>query len=567
MATKATAEQRLNGRVGFARDQDKTVVSLADRRQHEARALHDARRSNPVEMAIVRKKIEDRVVREMNRKHAYLEDGNNVCIVTRSTNFYGNLELKMRSKALLKELYANRQVPLPKVGKRSVSFELVNPVELWANHRKRRTLEEFVNAPGQDVGLKVLNAWEGWGTRPKRVPVVDQDGNPVMAQNGKPLMQPDFSGEGCKLILQHIRDVWINGNGEYAFRWVIGWFADILQNPTFKKSSGIMVYGGQGAGKSIIIEKVISRILGSAYGLQRDTRFLTKDFNGDIAGKLLIFADEAIFSGDAASAQKLKTFISSEDISIRNLYKDAKDMKNYARIIAAANEQAVMGHVLPKERDDRRWTVLKVSTKYVGNFAYFDALMHEIENGGIEAFHAYLLNPALLEGVELKHPLETEAGLEQKVASLPPVETFFYECLRQRTLQINFTAQMQTAWDEGGARVSQQDLYASFLDWGKRMNDRYPATARHFYGKVRELFPTVTDTRNGKAPRDWVFPPLLAARGQFQKWIGCTDHFDAMSVLWDDGEAGSVHEEPHPMPATAVTRDREAELLDEEIPF
>lgn len=515
-------------------DQEK-VVSLARRR------LVD-RRESPAYMIELRKKIVTRTMREMNRKHAYLEDKNDVAIVTLDFDFDGKPELKIRKKAHLAELLACRQVILPKVSKGGkISFEEKNPVEIWCNDRRRRNFKGLVNKPGVLDNTRgndqYINLWEGWGTSPSKIPLIE-DGEPVLDRDGHPRSIPDYSGAGCQRILQHIREVW-TPNDDPAFKWVVAWLANIVQKPLDKPGTGVMVYGGQGAGKSIIIEKVMSRILGRAYGLERDTKFLTADFNSTIAGKLLIFADEALFAGDLAAAQRLKTFITSESINIRELYKNGKPVENHARLFAAANAAMVMGHVLPMEKDDRRWTVLKVSTHRVADRKYFDALLDEIETGGVEAFHAYLLNPALLDGIDLSLPLETEAGLEQKMSSLPPVEHFIYECLRERSPVIHLIASVRTEWTEGGATIGQADWYDGFLNWGKRINDRYPATARHFNQKVRELLPTVTEGRSGSAPRHWNLPPLSAARGQFQKWIKCADHFDAMAVLWNDGQAGT----------------------------
>lgn len=149
--------------------------------------------------------------------------------------------------------------------------------------------------------------------------------------------EPDFSGEACSLILTHIRDVLTDGDTQKN-RWVLAWLAEAAQNPMMEealdKPSAILIRGPEGAGKSIIVEKVFSKVLGRAIALVQD-----------------------------------------DPLDFRRTY-------------------------------DPAWAVLKASAKYVGNSAYFDALAHEIKNGGIEAFYQYLLNPALLDGVDLRNPLK-----------------------------------------------------------------------------------------------------------------------------------------------------------------
>lgn len=286
---------------------DGTVVDL-----HQAKRRK--RRSNPAYMVRVRKRVIDIVVAVLNRDHAYIERGNDVCIVTKSRDYRGRLDLKFRTRLALAELYDSKQIELPKIGEKSVTWEWVNPVKLWARHPNRRNLLGLVNVPGQHLSDAWLNLWDGWGTSP-----LLKDGT------------PDYSGEGCRLILGHIISVWCSSNDVVA-RWVLAWFADIVQNPAKKPDTAIMAYSGQGTGKSFVIEHVLSKIPGSAYGYEDTTDFLNAKFNKRVAGKLLIYADEAFFHGDKGAADRLKAFISKKVVTI-----EEKEKTPTRRIISPAS--------------------------------------------------------------------------------------------------------------------------------------------------------------------------------------------------------------------------------------
>ncbi len=517
---------------------DLTAIRRAKRRK-DARA-----------MKALREKLIARAVRELNRKHAYIERGNDVLIVTLSTDHDGRTDLKFRTRAALVDLYDFRRLKLPKVSEAEgrVSWEYVNPVAIWSRHPKRRNLKGIANSPGRDLGPEWLNVWNGWGVAPLLI-------------DGK----PDFSGEGCVGILSHILEVWCGGS-DVVFRWVLAWLASIVQQPTAKPDTGLMVYGEQGSGKSIIIETVMAPILGTAYGYESSNAFLTARFNNAVAGKLLIYADEAVFAGDREAADRLKAFVSKKTVTIEQKGRDSFDLDHHARVFATTNR----GHAILMEKKDRRWLTLETADHRRGDRAYFTALAAEINNGGIAAFHAYLLNPDLLDGIDLRTTPQKTASVAQKVQSLESAEAFIYECLRSRTVQIAFGDDHRAEWTEEGVAVGQADLHKAYLEFCKAQAHRYPASPVQFSSKIREIMPTAGVGRTGSKPRYWKLPAIAVARGAFERWMQVPDDIAAVAVLWDDGEGGAhpdgcseAADLPRVLPVTVATASDEAD----DIPF
>lgn len=484
-----------------------------------AHARKKARRSGDVaHMLKVRERRINMAVASINKKHAYLERDNEVLIVTVSIDPVSKeAKLLYRSRKQLMELYDNKPVALPKIKGKDISTEYVNPIKLWAYHSKRRELKGVKNAPGIELGPNYLNLWSGWGTQPKR----HADGS------------LDFSGDGCKLFLQHILVVWCKRDFK-LFGWVLAWLADIIQNPTRKKGKAVMLVSGQGTGKSFPIEHYLAHIIGGAYGYEDTTNFLTRNFNASSSGKLLIYGDEFVFQGDKATNDRLKSFITKERDKIEEKGKDSYVVDHHTRLIASTNHS----HALSLENDDRRWLILDVSDEHKNDIPYFEAFKAEAENGGPEALHAYLMNPALLQDVNLRELPETAAAVGQKIHSLQSVEAFIYECLAARTVQLSLSDDMQQEWNEKGVRVGKSDLHKAYLEFCKAQKDNYPARDSTFAQRLLKIFTSVDKkgTRSGSAPREWLLPAIDLARQDFATWIKCPDEDSALKTLWPDYE-------------------------------
>ncbi len=579
MATKATAEQRREGRVGFAKNQKKDESGILEFPAAQVAAIRrKARRADVRAMKALRRKIENWITDRLNKQHALLEYGDDVVILTTRTDYKGNPEFLYRKDSALVKLYRSLMVPLPKItpgGK--VSREYKNPVDIWLDNTRHRRFKGVVVDPGRDTG-DYINLWQGWGTEPRRVPVLDADGAPVIGEDGNPVTELDFTGTACRRILNHIRDV-LAGGDVGLYRWMLAWFADIIQDPADKKPSALLIYGPQGAGKSILSEHVFPRILKNAFSMERNTNFIKEDAgNTTAAGKLLIAAEEAIFAGDPRTAAELKTFISQSTIGLRKLYSNKVTIPNTARLMATVNPQSAGGHVVAMENDDRRWTIAECSAHRVGDFEYFKALHAEIANGGAEAFHAFLLNPALMDATLIQKGYESSSGIVQKILSLPVQEAFVYECLRSRTVQIGQPDDLREQWDDGIQKVGQQDFFKCYLDYCKDHKKQYPGTILQFNSAVRKLLKLDPDKDVGRYNNDgryWKLPPISEARERFRQWIRCEDNPAYLRKLWDDYEPlaeADEHDEiwnrspeaVHSVPASDAAISRQ---LDEEIPF
>jgi hypothetical protein len=87
--------------------------------------------------------------------------------------------------------------------------------------------------------------------------------------------------------------------------------AAMVQRPTDKLGTSLVLRGAQGTGKTIV-GRIIGSLLGPHYALVADSRYIVGRFNAHLANCLMLQLDEATWGGDHAAAGKLKDLITGE---------------------------------------------------------------------------------------------------------------------------------------------------------------------------------------------------------------------------------------------------------------
>jgi putative DNA primase/helicase len=191
----------------------------------------------------------------------------------------------------------------------------------------------------------------------------------------------------CERLLELLEYLCMSeGNAREVYEWILKWLAYPIQHRGAKMHSAVVVHGGQGTGKSRFFE-AHAQIYGP-YGRVLGQEALEDKFNADWSEKkLFIVADEVLARQDMYHIKnRLKGFITGDTIRVNPKNVAAHNEKNQMNIVFLSNER--MPLVL--ENDDRRHCVIWVPPKLPDHF--FGEISEEIENGGIEALHYFLLN-------------------------------------------------------------------------------------------------------------------------------------------------------------------------------
>lgn len=249
----------------------------------------------------------------------------------------------------------------------------------WMEHPGRRMvrIENVGFDPTERDPAITCNLWAGWPTTPKA-------GN-------------------CERLLELLRYMCSGeSNAEALFQWVVRWFALPIQRPGTKMKTTVVIHGGQGTGKNLFTETVM-RIYGS-YGRVLDQDAIEDKFNDWASKKLFLIADEVIARSDVHHVKnKLKGLITGTEIRINPKNVASYTERNHVNLVFLSNE--LMPVVL--EEDDRRHAVIWTPKKLPPEF--YAELLAEIENGGTEALHDYLLSVDIGEFNAGTPPPKTEA--------------------------------------------------------------------------------------------------------------------------------------------------------------
>jgi hypothetical protein len=230
-------------------------------------------------------------------------------------------------------------------------------------------------------------------------------------------LQPKAKPNGYKTLRDHMLNN-ICGSDEQLFNWVFGWFAHIVQRPRERIGVALVLKGIEGAGKTIVGE-TIGALFPNHYRIVDMGRYVTGQFNIHMMNCLLLQADKAVWAGDKDGEGALKGLIISEIRMVEPKGIDAFPVGNFLRLYITSNEK----WVVPAGVSARRFAVLEVNPRCVGNKQYFAEMRTELQDGGSEAL-LYDLFAFDLDSVDLRTVPKTTALLEQKERSLPPIETW-----------------------------------------------------------------------------------------------------------------------------------------------
>jgi hypothetical protein len=296
---------------------------------------------------------------------------------------------------------------------------------------KRRQYDAVVFEPNAPAGSGRYNLWRGFAVEP--------------------------SDEGsCQRFIDHVADNVCSGD-ESLFNWVMGWFAQLIQEPTNKLGTSLVLRGPQGAGKSMV-GTVIGSLLEPHYKLVSESRYLVGRFNAHLATLLLLQLDEATWGGDHAAAGKLRDLITGDTQQIEYKGKEPVTLRNYLRLLVTGNNN----WLVPAGLDERRFAVLDVGDRCAQNHAYFARIRQELDAGGRAALLHYLLNFDYSD-IPLREIPSTMALAEQKVASLDAEQQWWLDILRRGQLPGD---------REGTGETNCTTLYEHYIDQAQRAASR-----------------------------------------------------------------------------------------------
>ena len=125
--------------------------------------------------------------------------------------------------------------------------------------------------------------------------------------------------------------------------YLLDWMAQIFQKPHIKSNTMIILKGGEGIGKGVLM-KILLGMIGDNYYYQTSNpqRDLFGNFNSIGKARLLINFDEGEKTQTDKFYEELKNNITEDSITAREKYQKDIKLKNYARYIMTTNNESVI---------------------------------------------------------------------------------------------------------------------------------------------------------------------------------------------------------------------------------
>lgn len=399
----------------------------------------------------------------------------------------------------------------------------ISKPRLWLANPRRRQYRNVDFVPGAE-DTNFLNLWTGWAVQP--------------------------SSEGkCDAWLELLHMV-ICGNDDKLYAWLLHWFANIVREPEHKSLTAPVIIGVEGAGKSLMIA-YFGKILGKGFTHVTNDEHIHGRFNQHLARTVLMHSDEALYAGDKKHAGIIRSLITDELRIYEQKGIDAKQIRNFLRLIITSNEI----HAAPVKPGDRRYTVAMMGDRKLSS-KLKDAVVKEMNDGGPAALFQYLLDMNYDPTIPRTN-IKNEALSALKATNFTPPEAWWYDALYEGEVLPRFlmwaTQPENEAWPP---TVAGPALYQSFQQHMSAHKARgvYNDTMlglqlQRFTGRVlkRSRRNFINPMLDG-APRDVLalgnrmssiidLPSLAECREAFELYLG-------QRIEWpDDSDTGKVKDD------------------------
>ena len=231
-------------------------------------------------------------------------------------------------------------------------------------------------------------------------------------------------------------------------KYLLDWYAHVVQKPDKKTGVCILLQGLPGCGKNTIAEDLMRRILGEQY--IRDTpdiEKITGKFNSTCKNALLIVLNEAAGKDTGPQIEKIKDSITRTYLQLEHKGIDPINMRDLCNYIYTTNNWNPIAAI---DEHDRRFVVAKCSSKYVKDQVYFDALHADIENDGkAKAFFEFLQARDIKNFHPEKDRVISEAALDIHELNRHHLLDWFDWTFLAMEDSFNRPGAPQTRWDGG----------------------------------------------------------------------------------------------------------------------
>ena len=327
-------------------------------------------------------------------------------------------------------------------------LSFISAVDLKAMYAGEHAHDEHGNVitDSKEKPYGKVDYWLKWSERNKFnsiafVPVSglqEDDYDPLNLQSDVLNLYTGFAVTPVKgdvtILLDYILKVICNGD-EVLTDYVTKWIARMVQKPHLPAQTALVIKSKEGTGKTLFWCVTIGSFFGRAFFETANGDDVLGNFNGPLANVVYVNFNEATFAGNKTVQGKLKQLITDESITIRKMYQEARQCKNYAHFVFTSNNSWVVG----VGESDRRFVIFEMAEKQPKS--YYKKYVEWLNNGGRESALDYFLNDVDISGFDPRDipaagGADSESKLDQQLASAGNMINFMLHLLTQHRFEI-----------------------------------------------------------------------------------------------------------------------------------
>lgn len=423
-------------------------------------------------------------VAKLNDTYAIIKRG--ASILWETTDEKGRPVCEWLNQHEFNTWFANKQISFGK-GTKPLS-------EAWLEWPGRREYDGVVFAPEQDLGPRWYNMWRGFSVKPAAT----------------------ADHPAVKAFVEHAEKN-VCGGDKNLSRWLIGYFAHMVQKPWEKALTTLVFKGKKGTGKNALVERV-GALFDHHFMVADDQRYLLSNFNAHLESCLFMVLDEAAWAGDKKAEGRLKGITTGSHHNIERKGKEAYKVQNLTRVAIIGNE----AWLVPATYDERRFAVFNLGDGRIQDRKFFREMREGMEAGGYARLLRYLMDFDLT-GIEVDLAPNTEGLHDQKLASLDPLPQWWHDSLEDGHI---LGGDFEDEWPEEVSCARLRDAYANYA---RRRNIRSRTEDSGQFGKAIKAFSSVHPgkKRSGdKFLNTYKIPTLEQARREWEQFIGHAQEWD-----------------------------------------
>ena len=318
------------------------------------------------------------------------------------------------------------------------------------------------------------------------------------------------------------------------FRWLLGWMAQLVQDPANKMGTAVILKGLKGTGKSKLGDHLVE-IIGTNNSITvAEEKHLTGQFNGHMARCIFVLGEEITWGGYENKNSVLKHLITGLRMMIENKGIDATSVDNHIHLMATTNKD----WSVPASEDERRFFVLEVGEEQMKNGKYFGAIDDEMYDGGQEAMLYDLLHFDY-SNIDLRNPPRTDALRGEIEQGFAPHEKWLMDAIAEGYFTTYTDMENGSTIDlyfDAPREIDKAKVLASYKAFA-RDERKKPISANKLTRWLKKFGVTVDRDRSGhKDKRVYIFPDIHTLATDFFVHCGVSIDMDVDQYIWKPQE-------------------------------